>query len=1320
MIGPRCLGSGGSALRSSAARSLSVVDAASLTPPLAECSYRIWQPPQPCRAPPRKQASATVSRSIRCFSSAADAKRAHTSSPHTSASVDQHGIESALHDPPFIHAKVKRLRPVSPPTSDLAATDIHDFPSKATSTAWQNNSDPYSPLDTTPAHSHTHWSPTHPPDRTLAPPHLPSRSQPTIPIQLLVDFLTSSAAVDEERYQHIKAQLPPHFYRIDAYLMLRELDPHRLSTLCHFDVFSLVKRVGKDDLAGVLALILEDIIGTDMSNTKSEPGYFQIHPGTQERYNLLRAILVRCNSGEYLLHNGAILNVFMLMLHDLIQLRQSTSSANSKEHGDSPPSTQASSSTQEGTIISIPTNFPVGETLRLVELAVHLHSPELAPIVNALRAHLEAHTTDFPSARQGAQLIAYYLQPNLRDFAAALDVVRALKDTNALPQEVVEDAVRDGKSFLAALEAAFSSATSDGQSRPSDAELQQICMDVSLRLIAMKCVMAHRPKGGVQYRKAFESLMASFRLDLLDGDDVRNADHVRSLLDVPFRSVRNVFTHLVGQNDKGCLFEALCALQRCDQRLLAMLPNRDLQHFCDAASTFDAFHLATETYTLFVKAKTSAASTRSLPPATRHFLARDGLMTDADTFLDLMGELLSSGQRITVVTLLRALHLLPLTDAVAGQLNLRFGEQQRSRLVALLAEAGLTQEAFELFQLWSHRRYEGRSNDPSHDASSLRKIGSIHILDPLIERQVRLMHDTDRQFSMSTSHLVPLVRNLCHTAPARSSSGPLESGSEGTSSDVSRVPGPSSEQLDKARFVIEVFRQACTPIDWTHYRLTSLAAACFTAKDVAGAFDAFAKIIHLRRIPDKVDVSVLLRGLVEVDADKAVELYIQHCSAPPRIGTQARDRQARRSVRADTERKKLSRLAPMTPTPQVTTMLIARVLAQNRLDLVEKLIGFSKAVGLSSRLGDAAALRALFSPNVAPSKVTRTIHRTLQRGWTADIVLVEKLAQRLLERSARCLEGHAGDLAADDDNHEQGKTKAKRLQPKKGLELVQAATRLMKVSARSEDVVNLRTTSQALTAIHCASARFVRLASAPAGGKPACVQRSRGKVQEEQRLQWIACLDSIVYTLRWTKFFDKGDDYRQSLPLWKAGSAGDGELVSVELDDMLDYGFHRGAQQQTRAQASAAAAATLPTSSAAKAKSNGGLEDDLDDAAVAPTHGVVWHRMQRPPNVLPAYLFCRLIESYLALGDASGAAEVASWMRDEAKLNLVGGTGQGSEDFVRRIKAAVQDRQAKKTAATLASASDHAPTSKEDEGSTILRMLAGQQSTARTKRWWSP
>lgn len=1219
------------------------------------------------------------------------ARRSHVSSPHVSVSVDQHGIESILHDPPFTHAKVKRLRPVSTSPPDAASSDTHAQPPLAESRPTSDialNAVSHPPSSTPPKRAPV--SSEHPPDQAVSSPksprHSTSRSDSWLATSLLCDFLTAS---DKHEYQRISSQLPPEFHRIDAYLLLRERDPQSLSSLSYKDIFSLIKRAEQDGLGGVVSLLIEDIVGPDLSNPKTKPGHFQVFSGTEERYKLLREILMRCNQGQFVLHDGAALNIFMLMLDDLLQLRQSDPSPH-----EGTASLTTASSLAENAPIALPENFPVGETRRLVKLVRHLHEPELAPILKALRAHLEAHTPDFPTAREGAQLIAYYLQPNLRDFGAALEIVRALRDTNALAPEVVDDAIRDGKAYLAQLQASSSSTSEDAQVRPSDEELQRICMDVSLRLIAMKAVMAQRPKGGVQYRKAFESLTASFRLDLIDSHNMTVTHNVGALLDVPMRSVRSVFLHLVGQNDESCLAQALFVLQRSDQRVVAMLPSSDLQDFCDAARSSDALSLAAETYALVVKAKTSASSMNALPSERKHILARDALMVDTDTFLSLTQELLSNGQKIVVTMLLRALRLLPLTETSVGQLNLRFSVAQQPKFVALLAEAGLTDEAFALFQYWSRWRYEADSDSATlaDRKGPIRNALSVQGVDPLIERQIRLMHDTGHDVATSAEGLVALVRALCHaTLPSQSAQ----------KDEASPVSSASASQLRKARFVIDVFRQSCTPVDWTHYRFTALAQACFLAKDVHGAFDALAKMSFLRQIPDQIDIFVLLGGLVDFDADKAVDLYIRHCTAPQTIG--AEDTTApRRSKKSQADQAKLPMLAPMKPTTALTSLLITRALAQKRTDLVDKLYAFAESVGIASRLGHVALLRAAFSGYVPPTKVVRTVRIMVQQGIPADPTLLEKLAQHLLQRSMKGV--------AVSETAASLKIVRKTVPSKERLGLVQAAVQVAQLSARKNGVANLRTVSRALDAIISVGGSLrwqipvSTIAPAAEQGPSASVRTARQRGQEDRRLHWISCVDSIVHMLRWTKLFDTGDETGQGHSLWKTSQAGTGELVPAELDELVDQHGLIGSRQPTRAQSSAAAAATSPMLS----------EEAIHDDEAAPTDGVVQRLVQRSPNILPADLFCRIIEAYLALGDVSGAAEVASWMRDEAKVDL-GRSGQETVEFVDRIKAAIAARPTKEMTSDRTGVKDESLAS-----SSILRMLAGQQSTAHTKSWWLP
>lgn len=1235
--------------------------------------------------------------------------------------MDHPDFELFVHEPPHPYARAKRLRPHADYATNAPAPMPISAPSSARNVLSNESSKVHSNKQQNAKQQLTRTVPLHSPDHSHAMRHQMthpiSHSQALIPNDVLLDYLTA----DSERLKHLQSQLPPDFHRVDAYLLLRERDPQSLSALSFGNISHLIQRTGREDLGGVLTLLLQDIIGdTEVATSKAKPGFFNIQAGTEERYKLLRDVLVRCLHG-YLLNDGTALNVFTLMLDDLIQVRQltRTDTVSSSVTTSNPASTTSPS---EDVPIHLPSDFPVGEALRLVKLVVHVHSPELAPILKALRSHLESHTPWFPTAREGSQLIAYYLQPNLRDFRGALDVVRGLRDTNAVPQEVVDDAIRDGKNYLSELNATLESNTEDAPVRPSPEELQQISLEVTLRLIATKCMMAQRPKGGVQFRKAFESLIASLRLDLVDLNHKREVGSARALLDVPFRSLRSAFLHLVGRNEQSCLAEALHLLQRCDQLLVAMLPSSDLQEYFDAAKANNGLRIATEVYALVVKAKASLATKTALPVGFQHSLARDGLLTDADTFITLMRQLLSRGQRIAVIALLRALRLLPMTHFSSSQLALRFSSVQKARMIALLAKVGLPDDAFEMFQLWSHYRYEPHAGVAGslQSAYTFRKPGGVKVADPLIERQIRLMHDSDRQVAISTECLVPLVRSICRS-PLHSDASAADRKQEDEDAKRSRT-AISPEQRAKAAFVIRVFIEASTPMDWTHYRLTALARACFIAEDVPGAFDALAKISHLREIPDQVDIAVLLGGLVEHDADRAVDFYIRHCSVPENIGAEP-DRGQKKANLAEGRHGKdrsaqVPKISPMKASPALTSTLITRTMAQGRLDLVEKLYAFSKSVGISTRLGYTASVPALFLRGTSPSKVTKTINSMLQNGWPADPSLLENLAQRLLSRSLSRAPSQAdGASMSSSDSLESGSSTVEDKLPaaKERLALVQSAVDLMRLSTRSKEVVNLRSIDCVLDAITAASTS-VSATISPATTRDDIVSTRRAARQrgrEERRREWIACLDSTICMLRWTRFFDTGDDYRQSLPLWKSSPAGGRELVSAELDELIAHGY-RGSNRRHHKQAIAtSAAATLPnTTEGTEALVDG------EEKRMCSTDGVVQYRSSSSPNVLPPALFHRLIETYLALEDVAGAAEVASWMRDEAKVDLAN-TPQEATEFIDRVKAAVIERNMDSDDPSVQPSGAENRT--EGRGSSgILRMLAGQQSTARTKSWWTP
>ncbi|ETS61050.1 hypothetical protein PaG_04988 [Moesziomyces aphidis] len=1197
-------------------------------------------------------------------------------------SAEPGSIETFVHDPPFAKAKVKRLRRVhnAHPRDPFGASPDMKAPTSASS---------QDPIPT--GHDRTSDAITgshlHPPCVTnLGEQPPPLRSTHRLDPSLLLEYLTTSGTEAKHR---IKSQLPSGLLLIDAYLLLRDSHPESLSALSTPNIYSLIRHAGRESLGGVLSLLLQDVVGPELNNPNGPPGLFQVKAGTQDRYRLLREILARCTQSNFLIHDGNILNIFTLILHDLCQIRQTDTDTSSASTIDRAYADGDSGSVQ------IPDTFPTGEARRLVKLALQFDRPELGPIVKALRVHLETRNPTFPTAREGAQLIAYYLQPNLRDFESGLDVVRALRDTNALAQDVIDDAVHDGRQYFDALQSAFSSVPDDAHASPSQEELEKVCLDVSLRIVGMKCLMAQRPDGGVQYRMTLESLLSSFRFDLVDSCQEIPGCDLRSLLDVPVNNIRTIIKNLLqSQNDP--LSEVLSVLQRCDPRIVAMLPNTDLQEICDVGRDLETLRQATEIYALFVKAKTTAR----LPLQARHILARDGCLTNAEMFLILMRVLLDRGQKVGIVANLRALGVLPLTEAAVRQLNLRFTPAQRASLITLLAKAGATDDAFLLFQHWSQCRYEeGLDFDSARSvAAKFRGPDSIQVGDALMERQIRLMHESDRQVAISASCVVALVRSLC----SNRRSGDADASPASETQAASEVPkGSTEEQLRRARFVIDAFVQSCTSVDWTHYRLTALAQACFLVRDVPGAFYALAQISFLRQLPDKLDITVLLGGLMHVDPDRAVRLFIQHASVPKTLTARAKQNtdafDAEPASQTESRTHRSATLPPMKASPTLVSMLINRAIVQGRMDLADRLYKFGEMTGIKNLPGHVASIRALFLPDVAPNAVVKAIDRAHETGWKSDPGLLESLSQRLLRRAVERI-GAPGEVSKQLGVGGKGGRERFALPPLKRLDLAKAAATLMRMSAQSMDVVNLKSVHLALEAINSVKTSFAR----PNAKTTVSSSTARQRDPEKDRLQWIGILDELVHRLRWATFFDTGNDYRHSLPLWKSSKARDGQLIPAELDDMMTLGFEgRGRKRQ----AAGGRGASAPRLAEATDESQHGNDASSSEGGDVSKDAALQQPRASSPNVLPAILYRRLMEAYLALADAAGAAEVAAWMRDEAGMDIAE-SQRAATTFVSRIKAAVRDRES--------------DTAHESDTSNILRMLAGQQGTATTKRWWTP
>lgn len=1093
-----------------------------------------------------------------------------------------------------------------------------------------------------------------------------------IPSNVLLDVLTTK---DRTYYQLLRSKLPPDFHRLDAYILLRSQDPAKLSGLSEMDIDRLIKRAGKEGLAGVLSLLLEDITGSINPAAKAHSGYFRVPAGSQTRYHLLKTLLLNCNRGDLLQNDGLALHLFQLLVEDFKSVSNPSASRTS----------------------SVPSNFPQGDARNLVRRILHVKSTKLLPVLQALRTHLERRTSDFPSAREASQLIEFYLQPDIRDFAAALDVVRTLRDTHGLGQDSIDQAVRDGKNYFDYLKA-----SSEHLDAKEQSTLEQISLEVSLRLISMKCHLVQHPEGGAQYLSTFHSLMDSFRLDLLP--DAAIFDTSASPGVIAFKAFRNTVLHLLGQPGSGSLQQVLAMMQRCDSRLLALLSSRDIQDLCDVGTAHEMLSIVVQAYFLIIKAKARIAMRKGNTSTHAHSLVRDGFLVNTDTFISLLHQLNSTGNSLSTKAIVRGLRLLPFNPTSLAQMHIRFEGAQRPRFIGALAGAHMKEEAFELFQLWSDTHY-----DPDLARARVSApIGDSFRPNAHHERRFEELKEDVNFVASSASCVVALVKSLCRGTtsrilePGRPAHNPLNPDAE--------------ERVLQAEFALEVFKRAQDPSNWTHYNLTALATACFYVRDIKGAFTALSRISFMRHTPDAVDISVLIGGLMAFDPDKAVDLFISHSTfvdqlqikAPPKV--RQRNEEANRPDSKDSiqsadagtlmddgsiphikrvpEASKAN-FAPMRPSARLASILLSRAMAQGRLDLVNKLIGFADEAGISSSLGLAASSSLLYQADMAPTEVVKVVKRLLASGWPADPALLEFAARQVLKsHSLNLRQAKESEMETEDQvGAGSDARKPKKESALERLSSVQTAVYLMEVSLATKNVVNLLTVKIALNKIRNSGYRFLpRIAASELRSKP-----KAGRA--DSRARWIACIDRVVYALRWSSFFDTGHDYRQGLPLWKSSKTVDGGLLPVDLDDLYNFAFSAKVSRRIQDQS----LLPIPPEEFSKETVLGddGTEKDVQS-------------LKRKPNVLSSQTFCRILEAYLAWGDTQGAAEVAAWMRDEAGAD-VGHTNREVDEFVGRIKVALDKQQESRS---------RLATQESSDGSEILGMLSGQQSTPRLKAWW--
>ena len=1075
------------------------------------------------------------------------------------------------------------------------------------------------------------------PPRSYSTPHPDLiNSLPPSSTDNLITFLSAESLPD---FRAARSNLPRGLTKIDAYLALRERAPERLADLQDHQITWLFTFAGKEGLGGVLRLLIRDLLGDGYASNTTGHGYFHALPGTQRRLNGLRSLLLACSTGDLLQLGDETVTMFRFLTRELSAVEAASA---------------AQTEPVEPDAVRIPNNFPAGEARRLVSTIVTLRSSELTTTLEALIQHLSKATDEFPTAREGSKLIAYFLLPDIQDHRSALNIVKLMRETNAIGEDAVIQAHKHGQSWLKHVSERLSIATGDAR----HAQLQRQSLELTLRIIGTTSMLSHRPEGRIQYRKSFEDLMAL--VGSLEGD--RYGREPGSPTKIGLDVFRLLFAHLQGQSTQESMMHASMLLERCDRDVLACIEDHEVEEFCELAFSMSLPQLASTGFLTIVKAKSLAQRLRPFEAWT---------MVKSETFIKILRDRNRHGQFVMVKSVLQGLGVLPLTDEVAMSLDRTFQGNQRVELIKVLADAGLKEPALRLYQRWSRLEYKGQDllSRPSprvyevHRQTRSRMLLGDPALAELYTQSTRHAASFEANpVASSSSCMISLVRMLCKNDTFKALERIDVSDPKEVMENNQRAERAIYD-LNMARFVVEALKASRPLSSWTHYDLTALASAFFYLRDSRGAFDAFASIVKLRLMPDAMDLSVLFGGLVHTDAEKAVKMFI-HITTNRDADASSSPWQSEERM-SDDDSLNLphidSRSRLMGP---VISTLLSRCLTTGRQDLAETLIGHIEAQGLTNRVDLQRYKGLLFRNTTYPPEIAKRLRNLVSHGWRPDAGLLDYVARESLYSPKVCFDSRQIAEASRNRKHGAASIRAS----------LAAGMQMIDLSFRELGVVNLKTVDTLLRKLErLADGIFPPEKVADASGKPVDSRKSNKwhpEGQDRVAGQWIRRLDRLVYALRWTAFFDTGSNARQGLPFSRSSGSADGKLVPIGLDDSID-------------------ASRL-------AAERGGK------------HGRSSMVKAASPNVLPLKMFRSLIEVYLRLRDYSGAAEVAAWMRDEAGAD-VARTKEEEDEFVSRVVRLLDERRY---------GLDEDGREVGTRPGPVLEMLAGQRQVNRTKMWW--
>ncbi|KAN0060617.1 hypothetical protein ACQY0O_007275 [Thecaphora frezii] len=1080
---------------------------------------------------------------------------------------------------------------------------------------------------------------------------------------------------DSQAYLDYRRELPVPIRRIDAYLMLRQRSPQLLSQINDWHLTSLFRNATVAGFGAVLRLLIDDLLGpaspAGAAATESH-GLFDAAPGTDRRIAGLKSLLLSASRDPSLQLGKMCLQALELLMEDIREL-QSRSEPSDWDDAD-------------GDRATLPRGFPPGETRTLLRTIMRLGTADVVPAMQALQTYLVETTQDFPTAREGSRLIGFYLSEPIQEPRAALEVAKLMLDTQAIGHDVLLQAQEDGQEWLAHARERLS--LDDGDDEAALEPLRRRALEITLRIVGLKAMMAQRPLGKVQLRHAFEDLLTTLR----EAPGDRVGRYPGSPVSIAAKHFRSAFLLMLGQPGDEGIANASSMLQRCDRNVLALVDSDDLQYFCEAALAAKRSDVASTGFLTVLKAKSASLASVSTTPTGRLAL---GSLLKPETLLRLLEGLVQVGQSTMVHGLLLGVGLLPLADHNVLQWDKLFSYTSRPEALQMLANADLQEPALALYQRWAH--FELPREDPSLLSRRTKRFFGFHrrafALSPY-----EFGGDTNT-IACSSSCMLHLVRMLTKDETFKQASRAFS-----TDPEVKAAADAALRDLDAARWIVEVFKAARPPTSWSHYDITSLANACFRLRDSVGAFDALQALIHRRELPDEVDVAVLLGGLMTLDPDRAVQLLALHTgsrSGGPGPGNETVSEPSKPPF--------------FRPTANIISQLIARAATQERFDLVQKLLRIAEEHNLQQGVS-LRAWRSLATQKVFSSlEIAQKLQSLFRGGFRPDGAFLDFVARQCLHRRQFALDGQVDGAKPEDrrlsELHKNPVQAFDRFRVRKDKRAaLEAALNVTLLGYRELGVVNLGTVALLLKRLR-SEARSIFPAAVGA------VQQRKGQVwTHEQRTRvardWIAKLDRLVAALRWTPLFDKGSDLRRGLPLWKSGQRRDGKLAMYDQADMVDATkrMREGYRKYSRAKPFELAPTVVgndegevaPSFTAAAGGGSGGGVTEATPREAA---------QGRRPNVLPLGLFRDLMGTYLSLQDDAGAAEVAAWMRDEAHAD-VAQTAEEQDTFVRHVKQLLR-HDGDGAQHELVGANN------KKRSSIVLEMLAGRREVARAKAWWT-